>query len=78
MLKLKLLAATALVGAMLAGGPGLAQDKGTVGISMPTKSSARWISDGENMVKQFQEAGYETDLSTPRTTSRTSSRRSRT
>ena len=34
----------------------------TVGISMPTKSSARWISDGESMVKQFTEAGYETDL----------------
>ncbi|MBM3606436.1 MAG: sugar ABC transporter substrate-binding protein, partial [Alphaproteobacteria bacterium] len=34
----------------------------TVGISMPTKSSARWIDDGNNMVKQFQDAGYETDL----------------
>jgi putative multiple sugar transport system substrate-binding protein len=30
-----------------------AQDKGTVGIAMPTKSSSRWISDGESMVKQF-------------------------
>ncbi|WP_420818655.1 multiple monosaccharide ABC transporter substrate-binding protein [Paramylibacter kogurei] len=34
----------------------------TVGISMPTKSSARWISDGDSMVKQFADAGYETDL----------------
>ena len=34
----------------------------TVGISMPTKSSARWISDGNSMVEQFTEAGYETDL----------------
>ncbi|SIT06983.1 multiple monosaccharide ABC transporter substrate-binding protein [Paracoccus saliphilus] len=34
----------------------------TVGISMPTKSSARWIDDGNNMVKQFEEAGYDTDL----------------
>nr|WP_238986780.1 multiple monosaccharide ABC transporter substrate-binding protein [Paracoccus sp. MKU1] len=34
----------------------------TVGISMPTKSSARWIADGENMVRQFEEAGYDTDL----------------
>ena len=34
----------------------------TVGIAMPTKSSARWIDDGNNMVKQFQEAGYDTDL----------------
>ncbi|MEE2860789.1 MAG: multiple monosaccharide ABC transporter substrate-binding protein [Pseudomonadota bacterium] len=34
----------------------------TIGISMPTKSSARWIDDGNNMVKQFQDAGYDTDL----------------
>ncbi|MGS0743353.1 multiple monosaccharide ABC transporter substrate-binding protein [Glaciimonas sp. GG7] len=39
-----------------------AQDKGTVGISMPTKSSARWIADGDNMVKVFKEKGYKTDL----------------
>jgi putative multiple sugar transport system substrate-binding protein len=42
--------------------PALAQDKGTVGISMPTKSSSRWISDGETMEKLFKEAGYATDL----------------
>ncbi|MCD1633430.1 sugar-binding protein [Martelella mediterranea] len=42
--------------------PSFAQDKGTIGIAMPTKSSARWISDGESMVEQFQEAGYATDL----------------
>jgi putative multiple sugar transport system substrate-binding protein len=34
----------------------------TVGISMPTKSSARWIADGSNMVKQFEALGYKTDL----------------
>jgi putative multiple sugar transport system substrate-binding protein len=34
----------------------------TVGISMPTKSSARWISDGNSMVEQFATAGFETDL----------------
>jgi putative multiple sugar transport system substrate-binding protein len=39
-----------------------AQDKGTVGIAMPTKSSARWIADGQNMVKEFQAKGYKTDL----------------
>ncbi len=50
-------AATASVAA-----PAFAQDKGTIGISMPTKSSARWISDGDSMVKQFTEAGYGTDL----------------
>ncbi|WP_180901171.1 multiple monosaccharide ABC transporter substrate-binding protein [Martelella soudanensis] len=42
--------------------PAFAQDKGTIGIAMPTKSSARWISDGESMVAQFKEAGYDTDL----------------
>ncbi|WP_150525710.1 multiple monosaccharide ABC transporter substrate-binding protein [Roseibium sediminis] len=35
---------------------------GMVGIAMPTKSSARWISDGNSMVEQFQAAGYQTDL----------------
>ncbi|MFE4867446.1 multiple monosaccharide ABC transporter substrate-binding protein [Streptomyces sp. NPDC056682] len=34
----------------------------TIGIAMPTKSSERWINDGNNMVKQFQELGYKTDL----------------
>ncbi|WP_305067274.1 multiple monosaccharide ABC transporter substrate-binding protein [Mameliella sp. CS4] len=34
----------------------------TVGIAMPTKSSSRWISDGESMVEQFKAAGYETIL----------------
>ncbi|MAU95647.1 MAG: sugar ABC transporter substrate-binding protein [Fulvimarina sp.] len=39
-----------------------AQDKGTIGIAMPTKSSARWIADGDNMVKQFEAAGYGANL----------------
>ncbi|MEC9463952.1 MAG: sugar-binding protein, partial [Pseudomonadota bacterium] len=39
-----------------------AQDKGMVGISMPTKTSTRWISDGETMEKLFTEAGYTPDL----------------
>jgi putative multiple sugar transport system substrate-binding protein len=39
-----------------------AQEKGLVAISMPTKSSARWIADGSNMVKYFNEKGYKTDL----------------
>jgi len=42
--------------------PAAAQDKGTIGIAMPTKSMARWIADGENMVKVFQSRGYKTDL----------------
>jgi len=39
-----------------------AQGKGLVGVSMPTKSSARWIDDGNNMVKYLKEAGYTADL----------------
>ncbi len=35
---------------------------GLVGIAMPTKSSARWIADGDNLVKSLQALGYETDL----------------
>ncbi len=42
--------------------PAAAQDKGLVGIAMPTKSSARWIMDGDNMVKVFKEKGFRTDL----------------
>ena len=39
-----------------------AQDKGTIGIAMPTKSSLRWISDGDALVAALKEKGYETDL----------------
>ena len=48
------------------------------GISMPTKSAARWIADGDNMVKVLQGEGLQGDLQYATTTSRTSSRRSRT
>jgi len=54
--------AGAAMASMLAFGPASAQDKGTIGIAMPTKSSARWISDGNSMVEQFTQAGYATDL----------------
>lgn len=55
------LAALAL-GVGLVAAPAFAQDKGTIGIAMPTKSSARWISDGTSMVEQFEAAGYTVDL----------------
>ncbi len=55
--------ATTVAGAvaMVSGLPALAAG-GLIGISMPTKSSTRWISDGESMVKEFTAMGYETDL----------------
>lgn len=42
--------------------PAEVEEAALIGISMPTKSSSRWISDGESMVKVFTEMGYETDL----------------
>lgn len=34
----------------------------TVGISMPTQSAQRWIDDGNNIVEELEELGYETIL----------------
>ena len=62
MKKLTLGLSALALGASLLAAPAIAQDKGLIGIAMPTKSSARWISDGESMVEQFEAAGYETDL----------------
>ncbi len=39
-----------------------AGEGGLIGIAMPTKSSSRWISDGNSMVESFEALGYETDL----------------
>ena len=39
-----------------------AESNGSIGISMPTKSSARWIADGGNMQKIFEAKGYKVDL----------------
>src|SRR6266567_2161054 len=62
-LKITFLAFTVagLASAMSASGA-FAQSKGTIGIAMPTKSSARWIDDGNNMVKVLKDRGYTTDL----------------
>jgi putative multiple sugar transport system substrate-binding protein len=56
--------ALALTGLVVAASAGdaLAQSKPTIGIAMPTKSSARWIDDGNNIVKVLKERGYGTDL----------------
>ena len=58
----KAVLATVALAAMGATCVASAQDKGTIGISMPTKSSARWIADGDNMVKVLKDRGYKTDL----------------
>ena len=38
------------------------EDSKTIGILMPTKSSERWINDGNDMVEELQKLGYKTDL----------------
>ncbi|HUG51003.1 MAG TPA: multiple monosaccharide ABC transporter substrate-binding protein [Terrimesophilobacter sp.] len=35
---------------------------GLIGVAMPTKSSERWIKDGDNIKKQLEAAGYKVDL----------------
>ena len=34
----------------------------TIGVLMPTKSSERWVNDGDYMVKELTNLGYKTDL----------------
>ena len=59
---IKSFAAVVAMGLFALAGAAHAEDKGTIGIAMPTKSSARWIADGDNMVKVLQAKGYQTDL----------------
>ena len=73
------LVASVAAGALLATGQAMAAGKGLIGISMPTKSSTRWISDGESMVKEFTAMGYEARIcSMPKMTFQTSLPRSKT
>lgn len=44
------------------GGGGGEGDGGLVGVAMPTKSSERWIQDGDAVKKQLEDAGYKVDL----------------
>jgi putative multiple sugar transport system substrate-binding protein len=37
-------------------------EKGTIGVAMPTKSSQRWIQDGDNIKAQLEAEGYQVDL----------------
>lgn len=51
-----------VLGASFMVAPAALMAEGMIGIAMPTKSSARWISDGNSMVEQFEAGGYEADL----------------
>ncbi len=42
--------------------PAYAAKGDLIGLAMPTKASARWIDDGNNLVKQLEAKGYKTDL----------------
>ena len=53
---------TAALGALLITSSAQAEDKGLVGIAMPTKSSLRWINDGDSLKKALEEKGYTVDL----------------
>ncbi|WP_019534773.1 multiple monosaccharide ABC transporter substrate-binding protein [Paenibacillus ginsengihumi] len=52
----------ALAACSAGGGGGAAGEGKFVGIAMPTKSSERWVADGNNMVQEFKALGYRTDL----------------
>ncbi len=55
--------AAAAAATLLGGHVARAQSgKGLIGVSMPTKSTARWIADGDNMVKALKDKGYQVDL----------------
>ena len=45
-----------------ADGGAAVEEGGTIGVSMPTQTSERWIADGDAVEAGLQEAGYEVDL----------------
>ena len=56
----KLILGVALVGGALSAAQAGSGDP--IGVAMPTKSSQRWIDDGNNIVKLLQAKGYKPDL----------------
>src|SRR3979490_293852 len=59
---LKSVLSAIVLGSVAFSGSALGKGKPPVGIAMPTKSSARWIDDGDNIVKVLKQRGYNTDL----------------
>jgi len=59
---IKLLATVALGLAVVACSKQDANTKGTIGIALPSKTEARWVSDGANIVDSLKKLGYDTDL----------------
>ncbi|NBA95726.1 multiple monosaccharide ABC transporter substrate-binding protein [Pseudomonas sp. R5(2019)] len=57
------LAATVIVAAAVVGCSKEDEtSKGVIGISLPSKMEARWVSDGDSMVEKLHELGYKTDI----------------
>lgn len=59
---IKLVATLALGLAVVACSKQESNTKGTIGIAMPSKTEARWVSDGSNIVDSLKKLGYDTDL----------------
>ena len=62
MKSLKVLLSAVALGAVALTGSAFAQDKGLIGIAMPTQSSLRWISDGNELKAALEAKGYSVDL----------------
>ena len=58
----RLILAGAAIGALALSAPAFAQDKGLIGLAMPTKSSLRWISDGDALKAALEAKGYTVDM----------------
>jgi putative multiple sugar transport system substrate-binding protein len=59
---LKVLLSAVALGAVALTSSAFAQDKGLIGIAMPTQSSLRWISDGNELKAALEAKGYTVDL----------------
>ncbi|SMH46720.1 multiple monosaccharide ABC transporter substrate-binding protein [Mesorhizobium australicum] len=59
---LKTIVAAAAVSILAMAPQAFSQEKGLVGIAMPTKSSLRWISDGDSLKAALEGNGYTVDL----------------
>ena len=57
-----LMAAVTVAAIVLPTAAAYAQDKGLIGVLMPTKTSQRWINDGDAVKSQLEAKGYTVDL----------------
>ncbi|GLR77439.1 sugar-binding protein (plasmid) [Azospirillum oryzae] len=58
----KILTACVLAGSMVASSGVMAAGKGLIGVSLPNKTEARWVSDGSNLAQSLKDKGYDVDL----------------